>query len=202
MIAWKNTFSTSDIAFAVDSKGRIVVWNQAAEQSFGYAESEAKGQRCWDLLEGYDAFGNPSCCQGCPILKKALRHEPVYRFQLDLKTATQGRKLFSINNLLVSNDLGEEVLVHLCSFDRDEPTNPFINNATNLSTTNNQIKSLTPRETEILTLLHDGKTISEIATSKCISVFTVRNHTQRILNKLHAHTQLEAVALGRRFGMI
>ena len=77
MFAGKNLFSTSETAYAVDRNGQIVVWNQAAEQTFGYAESEALGQQCWELLSGRDVFGNQSCCEGCPIRATAFNNEPI-----------------------------------------------------------------------------------------------------------------------------
>ena len=67
MIVGKNPFSTSETAYAVDRSGQIVVWNQAAEKIFGYAESEALRQQCWELLSGRDVLGNQSCCEGCPV---------------------------------------------------------------------------------------------------------------------------------------
>ena len=72
MIVKENIFSTSETAYAVDRDGQIVVWNQAAEQTFGYTESEAFGQQCWKLLPGRDVFGNQSCCEGCPVRATAF----------------------------------------------------------------------------------------------------------------------------------
>ena len=65
-------FKTSEIAYAVDRKGKIVAWNRAAENIFGYPDHEALGKKCWDLLCGKDSFGNQYCCEGCPVLNLAF----------------------------------------------------------------------------------------------------------------------------------
>ena len=62
--------------------------------------------------------------------------------------------------------------------------------------------SLTDREREALELLEQGKGISEVATALGVSRNTARKHVQAILEKLGAHTQLEAVAIARRTGLI
>jgi DNA-binding CsgD family transcriptional regulator len=202
MLAKKTIFSTSEAAFAVDHNGQIVVWNEAGEQTFGYTESEALGQSCWELLSGRDIFGNRSCCEGCPLRATAFNNDPVNRFQLDYKTAAHELKRFTVSMLMLFDGPGKEVLVHLCRPDLDANQNAVTNRATNNSAVSNQRGSLTPRETEVLALLHQGKAPPEIAAAMGISVTTVRNHIQHVLVKLHVHSRLEAVALGRKLGLI
>lgn len=60
---------------------------------------------------------------------------------------------------------------------------------------------LTPREVEIISLMTEGLPNKIIATRLDLRLNTVRNHVQRILNKLGAHSKLEAVAAARRRGM-
>ncbi len=202
MIARKSLFCTSETAFGVDRKGQIVVWNQAAEQSFGYEESVALGQRCWKLLLGQDIFGNPSCCEGCPIRATAFRSEPLNRFQVDFTTAARKRKRFTVSTLMLFAGPGQEVLVHLCHLNEDATENPVISHTTIPPAPAKPHRPLTARETEVLALLHKGKVVTEIAVMMGISVSTVRNHTQHVLLKLHVHTRLEAVVLGRKLGLI
>ena len=202
MFAKDKLFSTSETAYAVDRNGQIVVWNQAAEKTFGYAESEALGQQCWELLSGRDVFGNQSCCEGCPIRATAFRHEPVNRFQIDFTTAAHKQKRFTVSTLMLFNGSGEEVLVHLCRPETDAIDPPAVNHVSSSPVVNKQRGTLTAKETEVLTLLHKGKTVPEIATAMGISASTVRNHTQHVLYKLHVHNRLEAVTLGRRLGLI
>lgn len=60
---------------------------------------------------------------------------------------------------------------------------------------------LTARETEILKLLADGKTVSELAQSLQLSLKTVRNHVSNILNKLQVVDRAQAILLAREAGL-
>lgn len=61
---------------------------------------------------------------------------------------------------------------------------------------------LTARETEVLRLLADGLSNQAIAKQLDIRLATVRNHVQSVIEKLHAHSKLEAVAVALRQGLI
>ena len=72
-----------------------------------------------------------------------------------------------------------------------------------LPTPRDKLRSdLTPRELEILGLLGEGLSNEAIADSLTLSLHTVRNHVQRVIMKLNAHSKLEAVARGLRAGLI
>jgi DNA-binding NarL/FixJ family response regulator len=64
------------------------------------------------------------------------------------------------------------------------------------------ISSLTPRETEILTLLAAGLTDPDIAASLFISVRTVENHVAHILTKFSVRTRTAAVSAAISAGVI
>ncbi|MCW2501144.1 MAG: transcriptional regulator [Frankiales bacterium] len=57
---------------------------------------------------------------------------------------------------------------------------------------------LTPREQEVLRLLGEGLTRTEIARRLRVSPHTARTHLQRLLVKLSLHSQLEAAAYARQ----
>jgi DNA-binding CsgD family transcriptional regulator len=57
---------------------------------------------------------------------------------------------------------------------------------------------LTPRQTEVLRLLEQGRSTVQIAGELHLSTETVRNHIRRILRALNVHSRLEAVAVGRQ----
>ncbi len=61
---------------------------------------------------------------------------------------------------------------------------------------------LTARETEVLRLLSRGYSNQAIATELGIRLATVRNHVQSVIEKLQAHSKLEAVAVAQRLGLI
>ncbi|MEU1438547.1 response regulator transcription factor [Streptomyces sp. NPDC005786] len=61
---------------------------------------------------------------------------------------------------------------------------------------------LTPREREALHLLGEGRTTAEISEQLGVALNTGRNHVQRVLEKLGARSQLEAVTIARREGIL
>jgi two-component system nitrate/nitrite response regulator NarL len=62
--------------------------------------------------------------------------------------------------------------------------------------------ALTGRERECLSLLVDGVGTGAMARTLAISELTVRSHVQRLLQKLGAHTRLEAASLAVRYGLL
>ncbi len=61
---------------------------------------------------------------------------------------------------------------------------------------------LTDREIEVLRIAAKGRSNKEIAAELFLSVNTVRNHMQHVLNKLGAHSKLEATAIAARIGIL
>ncbi len=62
--------------------------------------------------------------------------------------------------------------------------------------------ALTARERECLGRLVDGASTAAMADMLGISELTVRSHVQRLLQKLGAHTRLEAASLAVRYGLL
>ena len=60
---------------------------------------------------------------------------------------------------------------------------------------------LTRRERELLAHLANGLELPDIAAAMSISLNTARNHTQRAIEKLGAHSKLEAVIIAMREGL-
>jgi DNA-binding NarL/FixJ family response regulator len=61
---------------------------------------------------------------------------------------------------------------------------------------------LTPREREVLGLMARGLDNRAIAAQLVVSFTTVRGHVQSILEKLGAHSKLEAVARASEYGLL
>ena len=62
--------------------------------------------------------------------------------------------------------------------------------------------ALTPRQREVLALLAEGASTTQIATTLNLAEETVRNHIRQLLRRLGVHTRLAAVAYARREGLI
>lgn len=63
-------------------------------------------------------------------------------------------------------------------------------------------ENLTRREAEVLRWVYHGKTNEEVAAILGISVFTVKNHVQRILLKLDATNRVQAVSRAASAGLL
>ena len=61
---------------------------------------------------------------------------------------------------------------------------------------------LTARELEVLRLIANGSTNAMIGEQLGVSVNTVRNHVQNLLNKLGVHSKLEALSVAMREGLL
>ena len=170
MITEKNIFKTSEAAFAVDRNGQIVAWNQAAKRTFGHTKSKALGQLLGVIIRA-DIFGNQSCCEGCPVRAAAFANESINRFQIDFKTASQERKKFTVSTLMLFNGSGKDSFVHLCRPKAGDSESEVPKHAEN-----HQHKSLTPRETEVLTLLHKGMTVAKIADVFTLPLYCSQSH--------------------------
>lgn len=62
--------------------------------------------------------------------------------------------------------------------------------------------SLTPREASVLQLLTEGRQVTGIARDLQISVHTCRGYVKTLLAKLGAHSQLEAVVIAGKHGLV
>jgi DNA-binding CsgD family transcriptional regulator len=193
-------FATGEPAYAVDRHGTIVAWNAAASRAFGYRSPEAVGRKCWELLQGRDAFGNQYCSESCPMRQMALQHKAVNRCRMSFQTAGAERQDFTVTTLVLF-DASDAALIHLCRKEPAAAREGMPVAAPGDSGRDDGHGVLTPRERQVLEHLSAGRTTREIATLMRISVPTVRNHVERILHKLHAHSRLEAVAVSRRLGL-
>jgi DNA-binding NarL/FixJ family response regulator len=63
-------------------------------------------------------------------------------------------------------------------------------------------RGLSRRETEVLELLAEGHHVQDIARALGLSPFTARDHVKALLAKLGARSQLEAVAIAARDGLV
>ncbi len=64
------------------------------------------------------------------------------------------------------------------------------------------VPGLTVREHEVLDLLAEGVYVGSIAQTLGISVSTCRGYVRGLFTKLDAHSQLEAVAIAKRLGLV
>ncbi len=194
---------TGEPAWAVDRRGEILAWNDAATRALGYTAGQAVGQFCWQLLRGRDVFGNDYCGRNCPHRAMAAHRKPIHRAELRFATPSGERKKFTVSTLCLFDQPNDEVLIHLCrpGIESGDST-PWAEHHLAPFRPGQGPSILTPRETEVLRALAEGRSTREVATLLSISIATVRNHVQHLLDKLDCHSRLEAVTMARRLRLI
>jgi len=202
-----DNFITGDPAFAVNRRGVIILWNEAAEQSLGHSSSEALGKKCWELLCGQDSNGNRYCVKHCAVMEMASRHEPVHSFHCAFGTASHQPKDFLISCLAVFDKTGEEMLLHICHPDNEPPQfeseeTPSDQAPVGVQHVGVQPEPLSQREIEVLTLLAAKVSTRAIAESLAISIRTVRTHIQHLMYKLQVHKRQDAIKAAKQLGLI
>jgi len=194
----KMIFATGEPACAIDRNGTIVAWNAAATRALGYPRSGAIGEKCWNLLQGQDAFGNQYCGENCPLQQMAFQRRAVNRCRMSFRSADKQWQRFTVTTLALF-DTDEAALIHL--WRKESQAGRTEGKVSQQQEPGPGRGVLTPRERQVLDHLANGHTTREIATLLSISVPTVRSHIEHILHKLHAHSRLEAVAVSRRLGL-
>lgn len=212
--------ASQDGVFAVDAQQRIVYWNGTAERLLGPTASEVMGRLCYEVMVGEDYEGHAFCRRNCPTICAARRGRGVAAY--DIRSQTRDGRDIWLNMTIIPIPRwlsGEPVAVHLFRDvterrrnellaqeilaavrplltsgrdDREKAVRPFPTPS----------PLLTAREQEVLHLLARGTGTAQIAETFGISTGTVRNHVDRIMRKLGAHTRLEAVVRASEFGLL
>jgi two-component system nitrate/nitrite response regulator NarL len=99
-------------------------------------------------------------------------------------------------------DTGELLARARRSLRRVNPTFGNGNGSANGSSRPREDVNLSPREQQILTLLAEGRSQAQIASTLVISPKTVATHIQHVLGKLGAHSRAQAVALAFQLGLV
>jgi PAS domain S-box-containing protein len=190
---------TADGVCAVDPKGRVALWNRAAERIVGFTPREVLGRLCCDVFVGSDGLGAPLCYNGCHMPSPGDRWASSRRFALTTRAKVGGPVRLLIDALPVHDARGERsAVVHLF---RDLAPSSHSGQARAEESAGAEAL-LTPRELEVLRLIAGGANTRAIAARLVISPATVRNHVQSLLGKLDVHSRLEAVAYAVRHGAL
>jgi DNA-binding CsgD family transcriptional regulator len=168
-------------AYILDRDGRIQWLNPAAEAITG----NAIGRMFTEVLAAADAIG------ARPIFERNLRGAPHSDFSLDLVRPDGQATRVQISSAAlgpVGSAVGMFGLV-LPAAARETGGGA-------------RSDKLTRRQHDVLQLLAEGASTDQIAEQLVVSRETVRNHVRHILQRLHARSRLEAVAIAHREGLL
>jgi PAS domain S-box-containing protein len=201
-------------AVATDNDNRILHWNDAAIELFGFTAEEVMGRNMQTVIQARDVHGNRLSADYGAFHEMVRIGEAPQSFELAIVTATGKMIRIAVSVVVVLGPQPSEYsIVYLMTpmhrrrradeaIDRllaqanlPGVTVPGAQVATGAEQrgTANQ-RHLTRRQLEVLLLLAEGKRSGEIADELSISVHTVRTHIQGILRTLGAANRLEAVS--------
>lgn len=66
----------SDAAFAIGGGSHIVAWNERATNLLGYAQEQAVGRPCYEILQATLPSGEPLCTPECEVKRCFMHHAP------------------------------------------------------------------------------------------------------------------------------
>lgn len=209
----------ADGALVLDSEDKVVFWNSAAERLLGFRAEEVIGRPCHEVMRGKTLCGHPLCSSPCSIACRLAVGRAVRNFDMQTFTKTGRMIWLNVSSIPVPmrkkgrfavahlfRDVTKQARVRrlvedlhsvLCSGPAD-PAGSEARRDPKLEIS--FVLPLSEREQEVLRLLAAGEGSKAIADKLCISPATVRNHIQHILEKLGAHSRLQALAIAFRPG--
>ena len=204
---------TAEGMVTVAPGGQILSWNEGATGLLGYEADEVVGRYCFEIFGWLDRCGNAVCSASCPHCRLPGSDELVQTRDVIAHTK-EGKALWlSVSTLVPPPELRQESrLVHLFrevglppELERLVAERLRSQQATETEIADDEEKAaalerLTRREREVLALIAEGLDSKEIAQRLTLSMTTVRNHVQNILDKLGVHSRLEAAVLYVRRG--
>ncbi len=211
-------YSAADGIFAIGRKQRIIYWDQGCEELFGVSSNWVLGRLCCDVMHGCNPVSNkPFCSQDCCVAKLSNGVGPAPKsFKIKINKDNEKPIVVGVNIVLVPSECKNDwIVTHflhreyspgvLNSFEYAKSRRSCISQKalnTVSAASEQQQCCLTNRENEVLLLLAEGLTSSDISQRINISQTTARNHVQHILSKLSVHSKAEAVAYAYRHEII
>jgi DNA-binding CsgD family transcriptional regulator len=184
---------------AVDARGCVRFYNRTAATLLCLERRGGQASNCWRLARLRSPDGGPFCATDCPVQREARAGAPPPSHRVAHGSQPGRLRDFELVTFLVppARD-GRFPLVHLL---RPIPTpEPAIvaptqddPSAGGSPPPAGGVDPLSAREDEVLRLLAAGLRDEAIAARLFISPITVRNHIQRIMQKMGAHRRIEAV---------
>lgn len=185
----------TDGVFTASADGTIALWNPAAMSIMGFSAPEAVGELSCRLFVGA-AGGDGLCYRGCHGIAPVRIAKIVRSFNVHTRTKA-GRPVWLNVDALAVPSVSRRgwLVIHLFrDVTRMKALLRLLEERLLGPIPRGEAGSLTRREREILRLLTSGLNTRAVAERLHVSPATVRNHVQKVLDKLGVHSRLEAVA--------
>jgi PAS domain S-box-containing protein len=206
--------STADAAFSITETGEILSWNAAAEALFGFKASDVLQKHCYEVLDARGRLGTSICMRDCAVQRCALHAGPVPSFDMQGRHGSGGTVWVNVSTLTYKNPRnGRVIITHLARditarIQREALVSEWLRISRMLASPENgasdtaPAQTLSDRETQILGLLAQAKSATEVSRAVGISPSTLRNHLHRINEKLGTRDRLSAVLNAMHRGLI
>jgi len=206
--------ASPEATVAVDNRGIIVAWNDAAEQLLGWTARQALGKPCHEVMHGSTPAGVPVCSRDCAIVQLCREGKAARRFEM-VANRPDGADVWLDVTTVTVDDEGQSVAVHvLCESVASRRMAAVAEDvahrlaiarpdaATEENAQPDLRRVLTPRELDVLQLLAAGLSTDNIGRQLGLSRATVRSHVQNLLPKLGVHSRIEAAVVALKAGLV
>ena len=203
---------TADAVFVVDPEYRLVHWDARAESLTGFLAEEVIGRPCYEVVSAQGGTGDCFDARVRSAMKLARIGQPVPGYDVRVLTRTSGRRWVNLSTLAVDSERGPYLIHFMRDVQEAHEALEMARGLIRLSSketspeksrpVRRDVPTLTGRQLEVLQLLASGKSARDIGTKLYLSQATVRNHIRALLQGLGAHSQLEALARAREFGLL
>lgn len=192
-------------ACAVNYHGRIVGWNQAAENFFGLNAEDALNREWHSVIHSTGVSG---CCALCNV-RRSLREGHVAG-PVEAGVSVDGyHEHVTMIPVPLSSGMDQTIgFMILPGSSASASTTPELNAPIPINSRVRQlsedriVENLTAREREVLACVVEGFDARTIAETVGITHATARNYVQRILTKLGARNKAEAVTVALRYNLL
>lgn len=173
--------------FAVDADQHIVSATPMAQTILGIRAADSRP--CYEVMRALDQRNTPQCRPDCTEVTAARCGRIPQGSSL---WEPDGSRARSVTTLVEHREGAPSLIIHVLA---DAGADVAARPDDTLS------EGLTDRQVEVLRLLARGVPPPQIARVLNVRPVTVRNHIQTAMERLGAHSRLEAVMIGSRAGL-
>jgi PAS domain S-box-containing protein len=202
--------SSAEAIIAVDDRGTVISWNDAATKLLGRSAAETMGRPCHEVMQGITPSGRHLCGPGCPVQASCRELRAPRRFEMIVRHPDGNELWLEATTCVVIDEDDRPVAIHILAesvsarrlAELAESVVRRVSRGEPEAIVAADSRVATRRELDVLGLLAEGLSTAQIASRLGLSRATVRNHVQNLLLKLDAHSRAEAVVLAVKSGLV